>query len=391
MTSAAATPRGGAPDRVASWSERGATFVVFLTLGIAVGVWAAALPALKLKLGLTARDLSLALFALSIGSILSTVTTGILAPRLGTGRATGLSALVLVLTSALTPLAPSLVLFAAVAALIGIAAGALDVSVNAHAGDIEARWGGPIMSSFHGAFSIGGLIGASAGGLLAARGWSVGGQMWLPIGIAAGLNVLALPALGRGARGSSSGLGLAWPNRAAFGLCAIALFCFVLEGAMADWSAVYLATEAGSSLGLAAAGYAAFSIAMATGRLLGDRIVAGLGPRRVIVLGGALAVFGMTLAVAVPLPLPAALGFALVGIGLSNVVPVVFSAAARTGSSPAAGIAMVASIGYAGFLTGPPVIGTIASLVGLRFGLAMLVPAALVVALVGTRVGTRNT
>lgn len=377
--SAATTGEG----RDASWAERSGTFVIFLTLGIGVGAWAAALPALKAKLDLSDQGLSLALFGLAIGSVLSTIAAGILAPRLGTGRATGIAAFAVVLALLLPPLAGSLGQFVALAFVLGMSTGALDVCMNGHAGDIEHRWGGPIMSSFHGAFSLGGLAGSALGGLLAASGWSAVGQLWVPVSIAAMLNLLALPALGRGQRSRGGGLGLAWPTRATYGLCAIVLFCFVIEGAMADWSAVYLSSVAGSTVAVAATGYAAFSVAMAGGRFVGDRIVATLGPRRVVAAGGALALLGLGLAIAFPTPLAAGMGFAMVGLGLANVAPVVFSAAARTGTSPSAGISTVATVGYAGFLSGPPLIGGIASVAGLRFGIACLLLAAAVVALVG--------
>jgi MFS family permease len=134
-------------------------------------------------------------------------------------------------------------------------------------------------------------------------------------------------------------------------------------------------------VGAAASGYAAFSIAMAGGRLVGDGVVRALGPKKVVLLGGLIAALGMALAVAVPEPLMAAIGFALVGIGASNVVPVVFSAAGRFGSSPSAGVAMVATVGYAGFLGGPPVIGAVATMAGLRTALGLLLVVALLVAL----------
>ena len=268
--------------RAASWTERGGTFVVFLTLGIGIGAWAAALPALKVKLGLTDQGLSLALFALAIGSVFSTMATGVIGPRFGTGRATGVAAFAVVLALMLPPLASSLWQFIALAFVVGLSTGALEVVMNGHAGHIEQRWNGPIMSSFHGAFSLGGLAGSAFGGLLAASGWSVAGQLWTPVAIAALLNLLALPALGHGQPRRQGGLTLAWPTRATFALCVIVLFCFIIEGAMADWSAVYLSSVGGSTVAVAATGYAAFSICMAGGRFVGDKIVGILGPRRVV-------------------------------------------------------------------------------------------------------------
>ena len=143
-------------------------------------------------------------------------------------------------------------------------------------------------------------------------------------------------------------------------------------------------------LALASAGYAGFSIAMAGVRFAGDRAVASLGARRVVVGGSALAGAGLLLAVLVPAPLAASVGFALVGLGLGNVAPVAFSAAARAGTTPASGIAPVATVGYAGFLLGPPIIGALSGVVGLRGALGCLVLATAVVALVGSRVSERR-
>ena len=372
-----------AAARQASWAERGSAFVIFFVMGIAVGTWAAALPALKSKLELSDTGLSGALFAVAIGSILSTVVTGVVAARIGTGRLTMLGASALMMTLLLPPLAGSLAGFVAAAASIGLAIGVLDVSVNGHASHIEQRWGVPIMSSFHGAFSLGGLAGSATGGLIAAGGWGAEAQMWVPTGVATVLTISALPGLGHGPERPSGGHGLVWPERAMLGLCAIVLFCFVVEGAMADWSAVYLSQVAGASLAAAAGGYAAFSVAMASMRLAGDWVVEALGPRLIVGGGGALVMLGLALAVAVPTPLPATIGFALVGIGAANIIPVVFSAAARAGSTATAGVAVVATVGYAGFLSGPPLIGTVAAFAGLRTGLFCLVVAALLMTVIG--------
>ena len=368
--------------RDAIWKERAATIAIFLSLGLVVGAWAADLPRFKAELDLSDRDLSLALLALAIGSVAATIATGVLAPRYGTGRSTGIAALAMVAVFILPGSAATFTQFVICAALVGVTFGAIDIAVNGHASDIERRWTSPLMSSFHAAFSLGGLFGSALGGVLAAAGWSVAGQLWGSVAIAALAVGCALPFLGSGAR-TGHGAGFALPERSALGLCAIALFCFLIEGAMADWSGVYLATVAHASPPVAASGYAAFSIAMTGGRLVGDSIVAALGARRVVLLGGSVVAAGLALAIADPEPVPAALGFALVGLGAANIVPVMFSAAGRFGSSPSAGVAMVATFGYAGFIGGPPLIGMVATWAGLQAGLVVLLAAAASMALAG--------
>jgi MFS family permease len=177
------------------------------------------------------------------------------------------------------------------------------------------------------------------------------------------------------------------PERALLPLCAAALLCMLCEGAMGDWSAVYLATVAGATASRAAFGYAAFSAAMVVGRVFGDRVVRGVGRARVVAAGALIAGAGLSLAVAWPVPAAATLGFALVGIGLSNVVPAIYSAAGRRGPTPAAGVAMAATAGYSGFLVGPVAIGATAQSVGLRAAILLLVACAGTVALLGRAIG----
>ncbi len=383
------TATSGVP-RAASWSERGATATIFLALGMTVGTWAAALPGLKLKLDLTTGELSIALFALSIGSVLASIASGFVMPRFGTGRATGFAALALVFAFALTPLAMSLPQFIAAAFGTGLAIGILEVAVNGHAGDIEQRWGGPIMSSFHGGFSLGGLVGSALGGVIVWLGLGVQAQIWIPIGLAGVATLCALPSLGSGHVSEQSTPAFTWPSRTLLGLCVVVFFCFVVEGAMADWSAVYLSSVTGSSLAIAAVGYAAFSITMAAGRLGGDVAMAKFGPRLMVGVGGCLAALGLGVAVTIAEPTVAIFGFALVGIGAANIVPAVTSAAARAGISPASGIAVVTTVGYGGFLSGPPIIGAVASWSSLRLALTGLVVAAAVSGLTGLLVFDRK-
>ena len=367
--------------------ERAATFAVFLALGIAIGTWAAALPVLKTTLHLSAAELSIALLVLALASVASTLAAGDLAPRFGTGRSTLVAAVGTLLAFALPALAGSFWQLTLCTTAIGLTVGALDIGVNAHASDVERRWSAPIMSSFHAAFSLGGLLGASLGGLLAWAAWGVAVQIVLPLLVGGGVVLAAAPHLGPGARNATStGVKLLLPERRALPLCAIALLCFLLEGAMADWSAVYLETVAGASAWGSAAGYAAFSIAMATGRLVGDGVVARVGQKRTVLIGGAIAAAGMGVALAVPSALWGAVGFALVGFGASNVVPVVFSRAGRYGSSPAAGVAMVATCGYAGFLGGPPLIGAVATTSGLRLAMVVVMMMPVLVMLAASRI-----
>jgi predicted MFS family arabinose efflux permease len=282
----------------------------------------------------------------------------------------------------LPPLAPSLALLALAIFVLGACNGVVAAGMNAHASLIERRKGSPIMSSFHAAFSLGGLAGAGAGGALLARG--LGPQTCLAL-IGAGILAIVLASAAWLRlplhEQVQPGPAFARPSRALLGIAGLAFLCMMTEGAMADWSAVYLADSLHASAVLAAAGYGAFSLTMAAGRLLGDRAVRVLSDGWIVRAGALLAATGFGLAVWAPHPAMVILGFALVGIGLANIVPVLFSAAGRTWTqAPSVGVAMTVTAGFTGFLTGPPVIGLTAQLVGLRAAMVLLIASALVVA-----------
>jgi hypothetical protein len=263
----------------------------------------------------------------------------------------------------------------------------MDVSMNTNATLVERQWNRPIMSSFHAFFSLGGLAGASASGSLIAAGFGIAATLCLSC---SGMILLFLAAAGFvitedvPAAGSH---GLALPRGALLGLAVLTLMCLLVEGAMVDWTAIYLRTVAGAPLETAVAGFAAFSFTMMICRFLGDLVVRRLGRVRTVMAGGGLAASGLLLAIAVPEPFVASGGFALVGLGLANVVPVLFSTAGETaGIPPSIGVAMVATLGYAGMLLGPPVIGFGGDLVGLRAMLSLLAVCAVAIVAVSRRV-----
>lgn len=429
---------------------RWATLMVFFANGLGIGAWATAIPPLKQALALSDASLSLALLALAAGAVCCMPLSGRLVPRVGgTAAATKLAGLAFAVLLPLPLWVGSLPLLMLATLLLGGANGLLDVAMNAHASTVERRWGVAIMSSFHAAFSLGGLAGTGIGAALL---YFDTPTAWLLLPTALLALALVLTAAGRldadadntppasgtstaadaGAVATAATNGAAAPVAAArtpaladagvatasanataprpplaaplatateaaaarsarlavAGLAAIALLCFLVEGAMVDWSGLYL-TSTGATAAAAAAGFAAFSCTMVLGRLLGDRVVRHCGSRQVIVGGAALAALGLGLAGALPATGAILAGYAMAGLGLSNVVPAIFSAAGRTGSSAAAGIAMVASLGYAGLLAGPPLIGAVAANWSLRAGVGVMAAAALCAALLTLAVRRR--
>ena len=367
---------------VAPWAERAANSAIFLCSGLGIGAWAASIALLQTRHQLSDGALSFVLLGFAAGAVLSMPITGMLAPRFGVARATRFAALAFALALLGPGLAPGLPLLIAAAFALGLTNGALDVSMNGLASGIETRWGAPIMSSFHAAFSVGGLGGAALGAAMA----TVSSPLISAMSFVAAVNVAGVALAWRSLRdpapaSAPSSSGFAWPDRAALWLCGCVALGLLCEGAVGDWSAVYLANELSAPPSLAAAGYAAFSAMMIAGRLSGDWLVAKFGQARIVRYGGVASALGMAGALIAPYPSASAIGFGLVGLGVSNVVPIVFGAAARVGSSPAAGVAMAASAGYSGLLLGPVLIGALATLFGLKASLWLLVAGAGVIAL----------
>jgi MFS family permease len=337
------------------------------------------LPGLQRSLSFSTAQLSLALLAFAIGAVISMPLAGAIAARIGAARLTRLSAVSFAVALVGPALSPNLALLIFSAGLLGAANGTLDVAMNGHAVSVEQQWGAPVMSSFHAAFSIGGLAGAALSGVVIETAGVAAGLLSVTCLILVLISVASSALVSRGNCAAGAGLAFSWPKPRMLGLCAIAFICLLTEGAMVDWSAIYLANTTGASSAISAAGYAAFSIAMASGRLLGDRAVAIVGGPLVIQVGAALAAFGLGL---VPVTSIAVVGFALVGFGLANIVPLVFSIAGRVGPSAASGIAIAATAGYAGFVAGPAVIGVLIRLAGLQFAMACLAGGAAAMAFV---------
>lgn len=263
--------------------------------------------------------------------------------------------------------------------------GALDVSMNAHGVAVERRYGRPILAGFHAAFSIGGLAGAALAAAAAAD-----------LDVRLHLALVAIASAAVGLRWSSSLLPagedtapegaplLVRPPRRLWTIGVLAFACLLLEGACADWSAVYLRVDLGTSAGLAAVAFAAFSVTMTAGRLAADRLTTLLGAARLVRGAGALAATGFGLSLLAGSPAAAIAGFACLGAGMAPVIPIAFRAAGTfPGISPGVALGGITSAGYLGFLAGPPMIGGIAQLSGLPSALWVLAALAVLVSALG--------
>jgi MFS family permease len=334
-----------------------ATRLIFLVSGIGMAAWAPMVPYAKARLGLDEASLGLLLLAFGGGSMVSMPLVGFLTHRFGSRRVIGVGGLMLCLALPLLAIAPSTATLAFGLLYFGVALGAVDVAMNAHAVEVERRDGRPLMSGFHGLFSVGGLGGAAGMSLLLALGMSLTAAAVAISALLAVVVVTQWPRLidevdDAGERAAAFGM----PRGIVLVLGFLCFISFLAEGSMLDWSAVFLRDFRGFSAASAGIGYATFSVAMALGRLTGDRTIARFGP----VLASLLA-----------WPAAALVGFVLVGLGAANIVPVMFGAAGRLpGASPGMSIATVTTLGYAGLLSGPALIGFLAQASSLPVALA---------------------
>jgi fucose permease len=364
----------------------------FATDGFGLANWAARIPAVKAGHHLSSGKLGVVLFAIALGAALSMAWTGALASRVGSLRTLYVAATVYLAGLALLAQPSGRWPLTATALLFGAGFGAMNVALNAHAIALEAAVGRPILSRLHAAFSAGALLGALTGGLAAAGHLSPRLHLALVAAFGSAVAVVLARALAI-VDGRASGAPLfARPQRALLALGVIA-FCSLLgEGAAADWSAVFLHSSTGASAAVATAGYFAFSGAMVIGRLSGDWTAGRYGATQPLRAFTALAAAGLTIALIARTTALGILGFTTLGLGLATVIPNVFRAAARaTPLAPASGVAAVSTVGWLGFLAGPPTIGALASAVSLPVALALVVLALTAIATLAPRADPRPT
>lgn len=358
-------------------SSRVVIVVFFFADGLLLGSWASRIPAVQAQAGLTNTALGLALFASSLGSLLAMPIAGRLCERIGSNRV-AVAALVIA-GGCLFAASTASGFVALTLGLLGFGAGfgSINVAANAQGIALEARYRRTILSTFHAAFSIGALMGAACGALAARMDVAPPAHIGVVALIVAGSAVVLGPML------LSSERVVAAPSRRWLrvprGLLVLgaAAFCTLLaEGSAADWSATYLTQSLAASAGAAGLGYAMFSLAMASSRAFGDRLARRLGSVTLARTGGVVAACGLAVALVAGW-MPIALGgFAAMGAGLGVVVPVLFRAAGSTpGISASVGVAAVSSVGWLGFLAGPPAIGLVAGAVGLRAALGIVIVA----------------
>jgi predicted MFS family arabinose efflux permease len=356
------------------WTHRPsrAVALTFSLVSVFIGSWFARIPEVQAALGLSEATLGLVLLGMPLGTLAVMPLTGWLVPRWGAGPVTFGTSLVQGLPFLFLPLATSAGSLAGLLFAAGALNGALNVAMNARANAVEEARGASILSTCHGFFSLGGMVGAGVGSGAAALSLPLGAHFAILVVGAAAVVGLHHRALTGGPSRRAPGPVVAVPPPALAGPAAL-LFCVLLaEGAVSNWSAVYLRKGLGASAGVAGLGYAAFSGAMALGRLHGDRLLERVATPRVVRTGAAGAALGLGTGVLLGHPAAGIAGFFVQGLGFAVLVPVLFRAAARTpGLAPGTSIAAVATAGYVGLFTGPPLLGVVADALSLSWAMGV--------------------
>ncbi len=374
--------------RVSGRREQLATRLTFLLAGLGMAAWAPLVPYAKQQVGADNATLGLLLLSLGLGSIIAMPATGILASRYGCRVVVVVGTIGIALMMPVFPIVETPIQLAIALAIFGASVGTVDVAVNIQAVMVEKDSGESLMSGFHGMFSLGGILGAGGVSLALGAGAPLGSVVWAISAVLILLLVLSYNGLlTYGNKEAGQTPMFVVPKGIVIILGVLCFLVFMGEGAILDWSAIFLVANHGYEQASAGIGYASFAVMMTIGRLLGDRVVARLGGTRVVLIGGLLAATGYAIAVWASQPILALVGFALVGAGLSNIVPVFFTAAGRQTIMPTSlAVAAVTTLGYAGILLGPAMIGFIAQALNLNVGLLLLAIFMLFVAFVGSLV-----
>lgn len=363
---------------VSAWR---AVAAMFILNGALFGIWASRIPAVRDRLGLSHEELGYGLLFMAAGAVCSFPVTGRLTDRFGAVTVTRVIAVLYTASLILLAAADSFAMLAAFLFIFGAFHGSMDVAMNAWAAEVEQAYAKPVMSSFHAMWSLGAGLGALSGYGAVQLQLAV-----LPHFLLAGGATVALALALSGVRWTSrrvesDGAAIFALPSGVLVLVGLTAMCGALgEGAVADWSAIFLRDVTGVAESVAALGYAVFSVAMVAVRLLGGLVIALFGPVPVARVSGACAAVGVFLVVSAGGAIGALTGFAMMGVGYAVIMPLAFSRAANDPHvPPGQAIASVATLGYGGLLFGPPLIGLLAGILSLRLAFAVLLPLAVVI------------
>jgi MFS family permease len=369
-----------------------ATFTLFLLHGTMVGSWVPHIPLAKERLDVGPAVFGLALLAIAAGAVTAMPLTGAMINRYGSARVALVAGVLFCFAFTGPVVSPTLLPFVVMGYLLGAFIGSMDVAMNAHGIAVERALKSPIMSMLHGGFSVGGMVGAFLGA------WAlkyVGEFTHIALAGAACLALLLVSVQFLLPRAIDKGLSdthFGWPTKATIGLGLLCFLALMAEGSVLDWSAIYFTAEYKVDAGTAGIAYAFFSGGMAASRFTGDWLRLKFGAVHMVVASALLTAVSIALAVSVSSFLTAVIAFTFAGIGIGNIAPVLFAGGGRLEpDAPGRGIAAVTTLGYAGFLAGPPLIGFAAQITSLGQAFWLIVIASLVIAVFGSRVHAADT
>lgn len=369
--------------------HRIAVSIFFFCCGCIFATWAARIPSIKDKFQFNEASLGAVLFMLPLGSLVALPFAGWSVAHFGSKTMTFLSAVLYAVLLVLLGYTDNVTSLATVLFFFGFWGDVLNIAVNTQALQVqEEHYSKPLMSSFHGMWSLGALSGAFFGGLFMKAKWEMMSQfLFVAIAITVLVVVFFFYLIPKDSTKHKSQKLFAWPDKALWLLGAICFCCALCEGAMADWSSLYYKQVLNDMDRVSTTGYTAFAFLMAFGRLIGDRLTERLGYKGILMLDSILISGGLAIAIGIQHPIMVIIGFGLVGFGVATIIPIVYSLAARTKTmAPSTALAAVSTVGFSGFLFGPPVIGFVAHAISLRWALGLVLLLGLVILFLGKRV-----
>lgn len=369
-----------------------AIFIVFLLHGIMVGSWVPHIPLAKERLDVGPAIFGLALLAIAAGAVTAMPLAGAIINRYGSARVTLVAGLLFCVAFMGPVIAPSLFTFSIAGYVLGAFIGSMDVAMNAHGIAVERALKKPIMSMLHGGFSIGGMV----GGFLGAVSLKYMNE-FTHIALAGAACLAILVTAARYLLPAETDKGLSdshfgWPTKATVGLGLLCFLALMSEGSVLDWGAIYFTQKFTVTAGTAALAYAFFSGGMAASRLTGDWLRQKFGAVQMVVASAVLTAISLAIAINLSSFIAAVVMFTFAGIGIGNIAPVLFAGGGRLEpDAPGRGIAAVTTLGYAGFLAGPPLIGFAAQVTNLGQAFWLIIIACVIIAVFGKNARSADT
>jgi len=368
--------------------HRTAVAIYFFCCGCIFATWAARIPSIKEAFHFNEAELGAVLFMLPFGSLVGLPIAGWTISKLGSRFMTFIAAIVyptllILIGYSNTPFALSFLLF-----LFGLFGDILNIAMNTQAIFVqEEMYGRPMLSFFHAMWSVGALTGAAAGGFLMKAGLTTLNHFWIIAAFTFTLAVIFLSYLVPKEKFKEQTQKLfAWPDKTLWLLGAICFCCALCEGAMADWSSLYYKQVINDLNKVSTTGYTSFALLMALGRLIGDRLTERLGYKGILMLDSLLVAGGLALAIFLPSAATVIIGFGMVGFGVATIIPIVYSLSGKTKTmTTSSALAAVSTVGFTGFLIGPPIIGFVAHEVGLRWALLIVLTLGLIIFLLSKK------